>query len=96
MHAPICCLVLSLTLFKANLFVQYKGRFCAFAWGVFAHVYDHSFVYFEQGVSEDIADESTWSSRDPDQIHRASEFVQVRYAVSRCHLFTILSLKLWD
>ncbi|CAL2262274.1 unnamed protein product [Prunus armeniaca] len=30
----------------------------------------------EIGVSEDIAYESTSSSRDPDQIHRASEFVQ--------------------
>lgn len=63
-------------------------HFCAFAWA-FAHSHDQSFVDCEQGISEDDVDESSWSSRDPEQIHRALELVQVRYPVSHCHLFTI-------
>lgn len=64
-------------------------HFCAFVWA-FAHSHDHSFVDCEQGISEDDVDESSWSSRDPEQIHRALELVQVRYyTVSHCHLFTI-------
>ncbi|KAK9926295.1 hypothetical protein M0R45_023533 [Rubus argutus] len=34
----------------------------------------------EIGVSEDVDSESTWSSRDPDQIGRELEFIEVRYS----------------